>query len=341
MSRDGPRPRIRHDALTDTPVIVAPGRGRRPGATVAPEQSARPERDPSCPFCPGNEQETPPEILRVSADDEPWRLRVIPNKYPAVAEPLTPDVTSLEEEPGVPAEGIHEVIIESPNHAARFHRLDDRALLEVWRAYRSRFAAAAANLMVRHVMLFRNEGHRAGATLAHPHAQIVALPLAPPRAQAALQRSRRHIAEQGESLLLAQAELELNEGLRLVEEGRNLIAFVPFAPSFDYEVWVVPKATPPRFDRVGDDLLEEAARTVRRCLGALAAALDEPDYNLILQTPPLVPAAEEALPWYVRIIPRTSGTAGFEIGAGIRILTVTPEAAAERLREASATVAGA
>lgn len=305
------------------------------------ERGSTPERDLSCPFCPGNEDETPPEIVRVPAGDEPWRLRVIPNKYPAVAGPVKPGATPRSKGLGALATGAHEVIIETPNHAARFHRLDDRTVVEVWRAYRSRFAAVAENPLVRHIILFRNQGPLANATLDHPHAQLVGLPFAPPQAQVALQRSLRHKAEAGRPLLLVQVELELNERSRIVEEGRDLLAYVPYAPSFDYEMWVVPKAMPPRFDRVGDGMLEEIARLVNRCLRALAGALGEPDYNLILQTPPLFPGAEETLPWYARIIPRTSGTAGFEIGAGIRILTVSPEAAAQRLRGASGTVAGA
>jgi UDPglucose--hexose-1-phosphate uridylyltransferase len=315
-------------------VIVAPVRGARPGARPARAPATTPHWDPSCPFCPGNEDQTPPEIVRFPAGDQPWRLRVIPNKYPAVAAPVNLDASPEPEELGRIAAGVHEVIIETPDHAARFHRLDSGTLMEVWRAYRSRFAAAVENPLVRQVILFRNQGPLANATLEHPHAQLVGLPFAAPQTEAALEHSLRHRAEETRPLLLAQAELELEAGTRLVGEGRDLLAYVPYAPSFDYEIWVVPRAMPPRFDRVGDALLEETARLVGRCLRALAAALGEPDYNLILQAPPLVAEAEEVLPWYGRIIPRISGTAGFEIGAGIRILTVDPETAAMRLRDA-------
>ncbi len=115
---------------------------------------------------------------------------------------------------------------------------------------------------------------------------------------------------------------------------------MPWAASFDYETWIVPQDVVPRFDRIGDGLLKKLGGQLRSCLGALDRALDGPDYNLILQTPPLVDEAEAVLPWYVQIIPRISGTAGFEIGAGVRILTVTPEDAAAGLRLSLNEVAG-
>ena len=320
-------------------VIVAPARGARPGASPARERPPQPEHDPNCPFCPGNEEDTPPEILRVPAGAEAWRVRVIPNKYPALVSGADAGRTSTDDDERLAAVGPHEVIIESERHNRRFQELTDPELLDVLRAYRSRFAAATAQRSVRHVMLFRNQGPMANATLAHPHAQLVGLPVVPPLVEDALRRSRAFRAETGRSLLAALAEEERRVGARVVLEGERFLVFVPEAASFDLEMWIVAKESPPRFDRAGDELLAELGRTVRACVAALEAAADGPDYNLILQAPPLLPGADEALPWYVQVIPRTAGMAGFEIGAGIRILTVTPETAAGRLRRALAEVA--
>lgn len=331
-------------------MIVARERAARPGAdeaegaegaarAAAADGAAEPQFDPSCPFCPGNETDTPPEVLRLPAGAERWRVRVVPNRYPALAR--------LQDVPGgAPAfadsrtaVGPHEVVIESPDHSRRFHDLTPDELFDVLGAYRARFAAAAAAPGVRHVIIFRNQGPLASATLVHPHSQLVGLPVVPPRTADALSRSLAFRADEGRSLTAALADEERESGSRIVYESESFTAFVPWAPSFDFEMWIVPRRTPPRFDRATDELLRGLADAMRRCLRALAAGLGDPDYNLILQTPPLLAGADEALPWYVQIIPRTARTAGFEIGSGVRIVTVSPDAAAERLRGALIDVA--
>jgi len=311
---------------------VAPGRGARPGARPSPQRRDEPEYDPDCPFCPGNESETPPEILRLPEGGEEWRVRVVPNKYPALARGEAAGRPLGSGEEAQLAVGPHEVIIESPYHNRRFQDLTDSELFDALRTYRRRFAAAAAQPSVQHVILFRNQGPRANATLAHPHAQLLGLPVVPPLVEAVMRRSLAFRAETRQTLIGALAEGESSAGTRLLHESDRFLAFVPEAASFDFEVWIVPRRTPPRFDRTSDELVAELGRIVRACVAALDLAAGEPDYNLILQTPPLLLEADEALPWYVQIIPRTAGTAGFEIGAGIRILTVSPETAAERLR---------
>lgn len=266
---------------------------------------------------------------------------MIPNKYPALGDDLEAPKEAVEERRGraAPAAGRHEVIVETAHHDALFHRFDERGLLDILRTYRSRFAAAASAPSVQHVILFRNQGPLANASLTHPHSQLVALPFTPPLVEQALERSRRHQRRSGRPLLAALLEAERDAKTGIVREASGFTTLVPWAASFDYEIWLVPQDLPPRFDRTDDELLGGLCHELRACLAALERALDGPDYNLILQTPPLVEKAESVLPWYVQVIPRISGTAGFEIGAGVRILTVTPEAAAARLRSALDEVA--
>ncbi len=267
-------------------------------------------------------------------------MRVVGNKYPVLLE----EVSAVVGEPGTfgqvePAVGRHEVIVETPIHDADFAGFSSDEMLGVLQAVRERFAAAAADDRIEHVVVFRNQGRLAHASLPHPHSQLAGLPFVPPFVAQVLERSRGHAETCGEVLLLQMVEAEVKDGARLVEANERLATFVPFAAAHDHEVWIVPRQLPPRFDRVDDEGLRGLGDALRLATRSLAVALGEPDYNLILHTAPLGDATEEVLPWYVQVIPRCAVSAGFEMGIGVRILATTPETAAERLRSALAEVA--
>jgi UDPglucose--hexose-1-phosphate uridylyltransferase len=270
-----------------------------------------------------------------------WRVRVVGNKYPVLLEEMPADVG----EPGSigqvePAVGRHEVIVETPIHDTDLARLSSDEILEVLQACRDRFAAAAADPRIQHVVIFRNQGWLAHASLMHPHSQLAGLPFVPPFVADVLGRSRAHVATGGTVLLLEMVEAEVEDGARLVEATERLATFVPFAAAHDHEIWIVPRRLPPRFDGVDDQGLRELGDALRRATQALAAALGNPDYNSVLHTAPLRSAAEQLLPWYLRIIPRPAVGVGFDMGIGVRIVTTAPETAAERLRTALGKVAG-
>ncbi len=213
-------------------------------------------------------------------------------------------------------------------------------MLEVMRVYRARYAAAATDDRVRHILIFRNFGRLANASLEHPHSQFVGLPFVPPRIAGRLERSRRYREQTGGTLLLDMAAEEVRGVQRLVEATDRLATFVPYAANHDFEVWIAPRVAVPPFEATDDEMLVELGRALRRALAAQDQALSRPDYNFLLHTPPLEPGAPHVLPWYIQIVPRVTVTAGFELGLGVHILIVTPEAAAERLREGLAKVAG-
>ncbi len=342
-------PEVRHNPLTGDRVIVAPQRAVRPHA--ARPQSTReelPPFDPSCPFCPGNEDMTPPELSRYPATPAVgpgWRVRVVPNKYPAFG-PLAGEAApgSPEEcgplEHADPAVGRHEVIIETPAHDRDLTGLSADEMLEVMRTYRARYAAAAADEQVRHILIFRNYGRMANASLEHPHSQFVGLPFVPPKVGGKLERSRRYRESRGRVLALDMVETEVRRERRLIETSDALATFVPYAPNHDFEVWIAPRAAAVPFERSDDATLAQLGRALQRALSAQDAALGNPDYNFLLHTPPLAADAPGQLPWYVQIVPRVTVTAGFELGLGVHILITTPEEAATRLRAGLSKVAG-
>lgn len=342
-------------------MIVAPRRASRPQdyAQGRPERDHR-EFDPTCPFCPGNESETPGEVMRIPAGGTEWRVRVVPNKYPVlVTERMSgggpsPEVRADEAAIDAgdtvasstsrtrllrarPAVGRHEVIIETPHHSRGLDELDEGDLMDVLRAYRARVGAAARDERVKHVIVFKNQGVIGGASIAHPHAQLAGLPLVPPQVQRAVDRSLAHLRTAGGSLLREMVEEEVEAGTRLLEATDHYAAYLPFAGANAYEIWVAPRSEPERFDRLGDERLLAFGRMVKDVLGRMRAALDDPDYNLILQLPPYTREGDESgLSWYAQILPRLTPIAGFEIGAGVRINPSRPEEAAERLRRTEA-----
>ncbi len=339
-------PEVRYNPLTGDQVVVAPERATRPNAPRP--QGSREQHltfDPSCPFCPGNERQTPPELFRHPAIPESgpdWSMRVVPNKYPAFPADAGTVATGSGSpfEHAEPAVGRHEVIIETPVHNRDLMALDDAAMLEVMRVYRARYAAAAADDRVRHILIFRNFGKMANASLEHPHSQFVGLPFVPPRVAGRLERSRRYRQQEGGTLLLDMVADEIRQEQRLVEKTERLATFVPYAANHDFEAWIAPRTAVPAFEASDDETLAELGRALQRALAAQDQALGRPDYNFLLHTAPLEPGAADVLPWYIQIVPRVTVTAGFELGLGVHILIITPEAAAQRLREGLSKVAG-
>lgn len=319
-------------------MIIASNRAVRPNLPkYAGEKEGLPGYESSCPFCRGNERQAAAEVYRRPASRDPmspdWAVRAVQNKYPAlmamggqVAQPAGRYRYSE------PALGKHEVIIEHPRHDKAFTDLDDDELLQVMQAYRDRFASAAADPRIRHIVIFRNQGKLANATILHPHAQLAALCFVPSHVKRVLERSLEHRGAGGHALLFDIVQEEVEHGDRLILATRRFAAFVPYAPAHDYEIWVAPRFVPPRFDSVDDGTLLEFGQALRSALGALHSALAGPDYNYVLHTPPLL-GTESALPWYVQIIPRRTLAAGFELGVGVQIVVTLPEQAAARLRD--------
>ncbi len=297
-------------------VVISPGRAARPYDYYEGAERRRAK----CPFCPGREDQTPPEVFAVrsgSAPNEPgWRLRVVPNLYPAV--PREPDSGADD-----PAFGVHEVFIETPDHdlsLAELGRAGIRLVLEAWRA---RLLAARADSRLRHGLIFKNRGQSAGASLEHAHSQLVALPFLPQRSAAEAAAFRSGAAERR---ILAEME-------DAVADQGSLIAWTPAASRFSYELWAAPAAPAASFEDESDARLDELAALLDRLLNGLDRMLDRPDYHLLLHTAPF---GEEAFWWRIELFPRLSKVAGYEWATGVFFNQTPPEKAANSWRKALA-----
>lgn len=325
---------LRRDPTSGGWVIVAPGRADRPHVSRkrSGEGSAA-----DCPLCPGHEEETPPEILRIPAGKEaPWAVRVVPNKF-AVLAPNAPGLEPqrvaglLREAPGT---GHHEVVVEGARHGRRLSQFGVNEVALVLDAYHARYTKLRRDPVVAYVIVFKNCGRGAGASLAHPHSQIVATPMAPLDLERRYTRARDYYTATGRCLYRDVVQAEVAASGRLVRDTPGFVVFCPFASGVPFETWIVPKRHQASFGATSEAERMELAGVLRSTLGALDRALRDPDFNYVLDSAPIADEEQPYYLWHVRILPRITTLAGFELGTGIPINITFPEEAAASLRDA-------
>jgi UDPglucose--hexose-1-phosphate uridylyltransferase len=336
---------LRWDPLKLHWVIIATDRGRRPrDFQVEPEEKEM----TSCPFCYGNEDKTPREIFAIRpsgpADSPNWKVRVIPNKYPALR--IEGEIRSrgygiYDVMNGI---GAHEVIIETPQHDKGFADLSVAEITDVLRAYRARYLDLRRDFRFRYMVLFKNHGVRAGATLAHSHSQLIAVPLTPPVAATELRICREFYQSKERCIFCDLIDFELTSGDRVVKEFSNFVSVTPYASCFPFELRLYPKRHSHDFALMDDGQLGELAVAMKDMLLRLKRVLKDPPYNFILHTaPPQQPrlgkpdywgSLEYDYHWHIELVPRLTQIAGFEWGTGFYINPTSPEDAAAFLREA-------
>lgn len=335
-------PEFRRDPLTDTWVIIAEERGHRPREL---EPASRVEDPEYCPFEAGNEDMTPPEILSLGGNeaDDSWDVRVIPNKYPALAIEGDPDRRGLGMFDRMNGIGAHEVVIETPEHDGNFDQHTPEHADRILRAYQQRIQDLRKDRRLRYVMAFKNHGAEAGATMAHPHSQIVALSLTPKRVKEQLLRARDHYREKERCLLCDLIRQEREDGSRIVLDDPEYVVLCPFASRFSFETWILPKDHNHHFTNVTDAQRRRLGELMVDVIGRMNEALTDPPYNFLFNTAPntndLNPqpnrwaTIEHDFHWHLEILPRVSQSAGFEYGTGFHINPTPPEEAARFLRE--------
>lgn len=326
---------LRQDRTNGAWAIVAPERGGRPsqgqrrGDTTAP----LPAFDPHCPFCPGNEHMLPRTIAESVSDQPPgWCLRVVPNKYPVVRPDARASQSAAAPHTVAAGYGYHEVIVETPRHDAELTTLSDSEMTTVVGAYHRRYAALAERPAIEAVLLFRNHGQKAGASVAHPHAQVIATGLMPPRLAAASAWAKSHHSRHGRCVTCEEIELELTDGRRVIEAGKQFLTLVPFAAANPFEQWILPRRHQASFGQCDDGALIELGRALQRALRRLRAVADDPPYNLYVESLSKDDGGAPFLHWGLRVVPDLVTPGGFELGAGLPINPGRPEDDADALR---------
>ena len=328
-------PEFRKDPITGRCVIISTERAKRPQPIIGKSPSGDGE---SCPFCPGNENQTPPEVLayrepKTEPNAPGWRVRVVPNKYPAVVtdKPWAARSDGLYESSD--ALGAHEVIIEAPDHIVNIAWLNEAQLAAVLCAYRDRIVELKKDRRWRYILIYKNQGGPAGATLEHCHSQLIALPAVPKQAVEEINGARAYFDSMGRCLYCDIVQQELSDQKRLVAESDRFIVLCPYASRFPYETWILPKIHSPSFEWSCSDEYGELARCLKETLIRLNRRLDNPPLNHLLHSTPLDGCAGAYYDWHFEVLPKLTQVAGFEWGSGSFINPVAPEDAARLLRE--------
>jgi UDPglucose--hexose-1-phosphate uridylyltransferase len=327
-------PELRRDPIVGRWVIISTERARRPSDFPA---APRRRKGGPCVFCGGQEQWTPEEVWAFRpGPGEPntpgWQLRVVPNKFPAlrIEGELEPSGEGLfDRMNGV---GAHEIVIESPDHDATIERLPVAHLAEVFRAYRDRILDLAKDPRLEYVMVFKNHGDLAGASLEHTHSQLVATPVVPLMVEEELAGALQHLRIKKRCIWCDIIRQERQGGGRIILDRDGFVALAPFAPRFPFETWILPAVHRPRYEETPGAHFAGLAGVVRQVLGRISEFLDDPPYNFMLHSAPLRASALDHFHWHLEIIPKLTRVAGFEWGTGFFINPTPPEEAVKYLR---------
>jgi UDPglucose--hexose-1-phosphate uridylyltransferase len=315
-------------------VIFATERARRPHELARRQEPKQPPHYvATCPFCPGNEQQTPPEIARVNGPDGHWQLRVVPNKYAALTPEVPPERRIERSRRMMGGFGHHEVIVESPDHAAHTAIQTASQVANTVRIFKARYDELSLDSRVEHVTIFKNHGVEAGTSLEHPHAQLIATPVISPQVRSRLYEALRHFDEFGECIFCTMLEEELHEECRVVLASDHFVALHPFASYTPFQTYIYPRRHKASFGNISGAEITDLARLLRVVLAKLYVGLNNPDFNYAVRSAPAENAGVKYYHWYLSIIPRLTRVAGFELGSGMFINTVLPEASAAFLRE--------
>ena len=331
-------PELRKDPVVGRWVIISTERSRRPGH-YTPEASNGAQA--FSPFTEGREDMTPPEVYAErpngsKRDTAGWLVRVVPNKFPALEIEGTLDRRGEGLYDKMNGIGAHEVVIETPDPGLQFADLPPEQIRRVLVAWRERMLDLKRDTRFRYVLVFKNHGAGAGATLEHSHSQIIATPIIPKMVQEELDGARRYFELKERPVFSDIIDQETGEGQgrRVILRTGRYIVLAPFAPRFPFETWILPVARRAAFHTLDDpDEMYELATTLKETLGRLNAALDSPPYNLVLHTAPLAEPDVPYFHWHLEIMPKLTRVAGFEIGSGFYINPTPPEDAAQFLRD--------
>ena len=329
-------PELRKDPVLGRWIIIAEERGKRP--TDFHVDATLKRQGGFCPLCPGNEHTTPPEILAYGRSGGPangpgWRLRVVPNKFPALIIEGELDKQGEGLYDRMNGIGAHEVVIETPRHDARFVDLSPAEMGLTFRAFQERIRDLARDTRFNYVMAFKNEGSAAGASLEHSHSQLIALPVLPRMINAELEGGLSYFKYKDRCIYCDIIRQELQQDVRVVCANEHFVTLTPFAPRSPFELWVMPRRHSSSFADMPEDRLPALAAIFSETLRRLDGCIQNAPYNFLLHTQPLRTAPLEHYHWHFEIVPKLTSIAGFEWGTGFYINPMPPELSCGYLKQ--------
>ncbi|MFW2439294.1 MAG: DUF4931 domain-containing protein [Arenicellales bacterium] len=340
-------------------VLVATARGNRPKKTeeLAPRDSR--SHVATCPFCRGNEDKTPPAIQAIPGEEN-WDIRIVENLYPVLGDDREQPDLNLGLQQTIDGYGRHEVIIDNSNHGIALHEMTSSHIALLFRTYRDRMRVLyESDDRLRYVLAFKNFGPAAGASIPHTHSQMIALPVVPDNVQSEVDHSHNYYEKHHNCVFCSlidealtfetriydresgEVRRKIDVGQYVIERGKRFIAIKPFASRYEWEIHILPLIHQADFKDATDEDMEDFAAVLKRTMARLDAVLGGVQYNYFLHSIPHNRSFEENIPsyhWHLEITPRTSIPNGFELGSGLFVNTISPEAAAEQLRSVEITM---
>lgn len=334
-------------------VLIATARNMRPQKEEVPAPRDTRIHVETCPFCLGNEDKTPPEITRFPAEGE-WKVRIVENLYPVLGDDRSQPGLTFGLQQAIEGYGRHEVIVDHSQHGIAIHEMNEAHLALLFSAYQSRMAELyKSDERLKYVLVFKNFGPAAGASMAHTHSQIIALPVVPQNVHDEVANSLQYFDKHHHCIFCSlidealtfeatiydrdsgQILRQINVGQYVVERGKHFIAIKPFASRYEWEVHILPLQHNSDFLTTTQEELDDLALVLKRTMARLEAVIGGAQYNYFLHS---LPHGEEyqnsknSYHWHLEICPRTSIPSGFELGSGLFVNTISPEQAAEQLR---------
>jgi len=328
-------PELRKDPISGRWVIISIERGKRPSDFPTRFHT---KKGGFCAFCEGNEYTTPPEIYAIRPEGtgpntRGWTLRVVPNKFPA----LTSEGELMRSAEGIydrmNGVGAHEVVIETSQHDLTLSTLPIKGVEDVLMAFYNRISELRKDNRLRHILVFKNEGEAAGASLEHSHSQIIGLPVIPRIVEEEIENSKRYFDYKERCIFCDMIHQELMMRTRLISENEDFVSMMPFAPRSPFETFILPKRHSSSFAPNNDFHL--LAQILQKTLKQIDTVLEQPPYNMMIHTAPLRNDVHEYYHWHIEIKPVLTAIAGFEWGTGFYINPTPPEEAARFMREAA------
>ncbi|MGQ9706662.1 MAG: galactose-1-phosphate uridylyltransferase [bacterium] len=335
---------LRKDPIISRWVVISPERAFRPHFKT--EKLTCESREANCPFCEGNEHITPPEILAYGLPNRKpntvgWQVRVVPNKFPALkveGELSRWGIGLLDKVNGI---GAHEVVIETPNHNQEFFELSQQHIALILRAWKDRIEDLDKDNRLRYALVFKNKGDEAGASISHPHSQIIATPITPNLIKQELISSKEYYSQKERCIFCDYMFQEISDEERIVYQDEHFVLISAYASRVPYEVWILPREHSADYINISDDAINSLSLILKGLLRGYMEIMKDPPYNLVLHTAPLrTPrpgywlTIEKDFHWHIEILPRMTRVAGFEWGTGLYINPVSPEEACLTLRNA-------
>jgi UDPglucose--hexose-1-phosphate uridylyltransferase len=329
---------LRQNLATKEWYVIATERAKRPSDF----KQSRPPRDceeysEKCPFCPGNEHLTTQPVYQIDEGGK-WVVKSVPNMFSA----FSPKGSRERRSEGIyrvmNGVGLHEVIIESPRHNDFYTKMSVSHLEKIVRTYRDRLLAAFEDERIESAIIFKNYGESAGCSLSHPHSQMVATPVVPTHIRQRVEAAKLYCDDTGDCVFCVMMNEELKDKDRIVLENDSFVAFCPYASGAPFESWITPRRHTPCFGGINDKEMKDLASMMKDLFSRYYYGLDDPDFNFAVRTPPRDERNDRSLHWYIKVMPKLTKVAGFELGSGMFINVALPEQSAKFLREVKVQV---